>query len=191
MSENFFEIIGFILGTFLTLFSALWPFIILIIILKTLFKNKNKNTNLLNKVFEVQHFSNISSSYYYDMSIIKANSHGENYIFGIKNNSYFLSTDVDKLYELSSKNHIHNIILITNSQSLVQSNILKKVKNYNMEIWDTEKLNSLLSNSTSTLKTSDTSDDTCKIDKSSYDPIDNTPKSNSLLGGLFNKPDRL
>ena len=183
--------------------SVIFSCIILIIgfiyVFKVIFNSTNSksiniNTNinsLLNKVFEVQHFSDIRTTSYNDMKIINASTHGENYIFGIRNNKYFAYNDIETLHEISKKEHIHSVILVTTFKSYVPSSVLTKVNNYKFEIWDINKLNSLLDESNSTLKTSDTSDDTCDIDENADDPIKNTSEKKGLFDDLFKKPDRL
>ena len=125
------------------------------------------------------------------MKIVNASSHGENYIFGVRNTMFFSIEDLDIIHQISQKEHIHSIILVTNSKTYIQSNIWVKAKDYNMEVWDNGKLNSLLNESNSTLKTSDTSDDTCEIDEDSSDPINDTSKNNRIFNNFFDKPDRL
>ena len=151
----------------------------------------NSPYTLIKKVFDVQHFSNIKESQYNGMKIINASSHGENYIFGVRNTMFFSQEDIDIIYQMSKKEHIHSIIIVTNSKASIKSDIWVKIKNYNIEVWDNEKLNSLLNESSSTLKTSDTSDDTCEIENESTDPIDNTPEVTGLFNNLFDKPTRL
>lgn len=194
MYDDSLFIYELVLGIILNILVGVIPFILIFILLKISSKSKKQNVNtLLSEVFEVQHFSNIKTSSFSDkkMSVIDASSHGENYIFGIRNNTLFLPGEIDLLHKLSEKEHIHNVIIVTSSENFIPSNTLVKIKNYGMEIWNTEKLNSLLNENISTLKTSDTSDDTCDIDENKDDPIDNSPKVNTFLGGLFNKPDRL
>ena len=125
------------------------------------------------------------------MKIINANAHGENYIFGVRNNMYFSFQDIETIYHISEKEHIHNVIIVTSSKKYIHSSIDVKIKDYNIEVWDNEKLYSLLNESNSTLKTSDTSDDNCEIEEDTSSPINETSKNIGLLDSLFDKPDKL
>ena len=168
--------------------------LIILIILYFIFKkyflqNNNSINSKLNTLFEVQHFSNISKETLSNgISLIYANTHGENYLFALKNNSsYFSISDIIFLYEKAQKDHIHNVVVLLNSSN---NSILNKAKEYNIQIWDNKKLDSLisLSKTTNILQTSDTSDDTCKIDTNSFEPIQ---EPNSFFKNLFKKPNRL
>ncbi len=151
----------------------------------------SSSSSLLKKVFDVQHFSDIRLIRANGMEIVNASAHGENYIFGIRNNMYFSINDINAIHHISERDHIHNVIIVTSSKTYIRPEIETKIKEYNMEIWDDEKLNSLLDEANSTLKTSDTSDDTCEIEKDSFDPIDDTPEVTGLFDNIFDKPDRL
>ena len=149
------------------------------------------NGDTLDTLFKVQNFHNISK----DTSlpgilIIKASSHGENYLFAKKTNvPQFSLMDINIIYDKAQKDHIHNIILL-HQPILLSKILLDKIKEYNIKIWDENKVNSLISSPAthSILSTSDTSDDTCKIDKNEFNPIQ---EPTSFLQNIFKKPDRL
>lgn len=158
--------------------------------------------SLLKEVFKIQGFSNLEIAYSSKpLEIIKADKSGENYLFGVKkDSSSFTTNNIHSFYEYAQKNHIHRIILVTYSPVENTNPIYKLVKEYDMDVWDYNKLLKLCIKfdatsdteySASVLSTSDTSDDTCTQDDS-FDPIqDENPKTNSIFSGLFNKPDRL
>ncbi len=149
------------------------------------------NGNTLNTLFEAQNFHNIlNDSSIPGLLLIKASSHGENYLFAQKTNMLQFSViDINLIYEKAQKEHIHNIILLK-SYHTFSNLLLEKIKEYNIEIWDQNKINSLILSPTtnSILSTSDTSDDTCKIDTNQFNPIQ---EPNSFLKNIFKKPDRL
>ena len=175
----------------------MFELIFIIFIFYIIFKKKGLNfsniTNiipLLNKALKNQQFSSIktilNSS---DLTLITADSHGENYLFALKVNSMpFSSTQMDSIYDRANKLHIHNVVIINKDAILPSSPLGKKIVDYNFEVWTLNKLISLArtsSNSNSTytksvLRTSDTSYDKCKIDDNPVDPIQHGP-SKSLL----------
>ena len=142
-------------------------------------------------MFKVKNFHNIlKDTSIPEILLIQASSHGENYLFAKKNNAtYFSVMEITKIYEHAEKKHIHNTIILGHSNMLSNS-ALDIIKKYNIQIWDQNKINSLIySPATSNiLHTSDTSDDTCKIDKNEFNPIQE-PKS--FLENIFKKPNRL
>ena len=149
-------------------------FIIFLIYIQVKTKNVNINKNTLDTLFTVQNFHNIFN----DASIpgillIKASSHGENYLFAKKTNIInFSITDINTIYDYAQKEHIHNIIILQQFNTFSDI-MLKKIKEYNIQIWDQNKINSLIHSpsTTSVLNTSDTSDDNCKIDTNYFNPI--------------------
>lgn len=159
--------------------------------------------SLLYKVFNVQQFVNISSVYSNSsLAIIRADSNGENYLFGVKKTAtVFTVQDIEKLYAIAQGLHIHTVVIATKIPITTTNSIYRKIREYKIEVWDYEKLIALSkeissansSHTYSVLKTSDTSDDHCKIDPSSFDPIqdESAAKPHSLFSGLFSKPDRL
>ena len=170
--------------------------LIFIIVIYFVIKNWAKNSNFniintkLNILFKKHNFTNILKTSINGTTFIRANSHGENYLFVFKNlTSVFTTLDIDKIYEYAQKEHIHNPVILV-SQPSFSDNLLNKIKEYNIQIWDNKKLDSLISTYTtsSVLSTSDTSDDTCKIDPSQFNPIQ---EPTSLWKRLFAKPDRL
>lgn len=183
--------------------------LILFILIIYLFYSRIKNLlstsySLLNRALEVQQFSNVSNVYSSsNLSIIRADNAGENYIFGVKpNNSLFTTIDIDRIYEFSQNLHIHSIVIATTTPIPEKTTVFNKIKYYGIEIWDASKLTALAkeissansSHTYSVLKTSDTSDDTCTIDSDSFDPIQEVKKTKitNLFSNLFNnKPDRL
>lgn len=166
------------------------------------FSDMTSTLSLLNKALKTQQFSNIKTiSNSSNLSLITADSHGENYLFALKINSMpFSSTELDSIYDRANKFHIHNVVIINKDVILPSSQLGKKIIEYNFEVWTLTKLISLAratsnSNSTHTksvLRTSDTSYDKCKIDNNPVDPIQHGPsKSHSLLSNPFRKPNRL
>ena len=154
---------------------------------------------LLNRVLTVQQFTEIKTFFSSStLHMVSANLHGENYVFATKKGDpHFSLTDLHTIYDLSKKSHIHNVVLFTSLKIPANSELSRKIRDYNFEVWDNAKIMSLLTSPSETytksvLRTSDTSYDTCKIDNSTVDPIQpGKLKSHSLLGNLFNKPNRL
>ena len=158
--------------------------------------------NLLYRVFTTQQFSNISNVYSTSrLLIIRADKSGENYIFGVKkDNSLFTVNDLEKLYSIAQGLHVHTIVIATAQPITSTNSIYRRIREYRIDVWDAKKLAALAaeessatsSHNYSVLKTVDTSDDTCKIDTNSFDPIqESTLKPHSLFSGLFDRPDRL
>jgi len=184
--------------------------IIVLIIIFVAFKKMGINftditstLSLLNKALKTQQFSNIKTiSNSNNLSLITADSHGENYLFALKPNYIpYSSTELDSIYERANKFHIHNVVIINKDAVLPSSHLGKKIVEYNFEVWSLTKLISLArttstnSNSTytkSVLRTSDTSYDKCKIDNTPVDPIQRgNKKTHSLFSSPFRKPNRL
>lgn len=181
--------------------------IIYILIIYWIFKYIKKHSSsaytLLYKVFTVQQFSNISNVYSTSsLAIIRADNNGENFLFGVKKDlSVFTVQDIEKIYAIAQGLHIHTAVIATNTPITTTNSIYRKIREYNIDVWDIPKLTILSaemssansSHKSSVLKTSDTSDDKCKIDPSSFDPIqdESAVKTTSLFSGLFNKPDHL
>ena len=165
------------------------------------FPNINSPLLLLNKVLRNQQFSNIKTiSNLGNLNLITADSHGENYLFALKINYMpFSSTEMDSIYDKAHKFHIHNVVIINKDAILPTSHLGKKIATYEFEVWTIAKLISLAHNSNnnstytkSVLRTSDTSYDKCTIDNNPVDPIQSgSSKSHSLIGNLFQKPNRL
>ena len=158
--------------------------------------------SLLNKALASQQFSNIKTMQNSrTLTLITADSHGENYIFALKNDgSPYSSTELDSIYDKANKFHFHNVVIINKDSILPSSYLGKKIIEYNFEVWSLTKLISLARPSTdksssytkSVLRTSDTSYDNCKIDNTPVDPIQHGPdKSRSLFGNWLRKPNRL
>lgn len=158
--------------------------------------------SLLNRVFIVQQFSNISNVYSTSsLSIIRADNSGENYVFGVKKDgSLFTVKDIEKIYAIAQGLHVHTVVIAVKNPITTTNSIYRKIREYNIDVWDAKKLTALASEQSSAnsshnysvLRTSDTSDDTCKIDTDSFDPIqEESLKPHSLFSGLFEKPDRL
>ena len=172
-------------------------------IYKYIKKHSSSAYTLLYRVFTVQQFSNVSNVYSTtSLGIIRADNNGENYLFGVKKDlSYFTAQDIEKIYAIAQGLHIHTVVIATNTPITNTNSIYRKIREYNIEVWDIQKLTALAteassansSHNYSVLKTSDTSDDTCHIDTDSFDPIqdEKAVKTHSLFSGLFNKPDRL
>ncbi len=145
-------------------------------------------------------FSNVSIPYSdYSLTLCRGDKSGENFLFAIKNSfSPFSLQDVEKLYERAEKLHIHNKILITDFP--IDNTIIttKKLKEYEIDIWNSQKLASISTPNTSStydssaLKTSDTSDDNCYIEEDLEDPIqDGTFHTHSIFSIFNNKVDHL
>lgn len=180
-------------------------FYILIIyfVFKYIIKIAASTYDLLNKVLAMQEFSNISTVYSTStLVIIRADNHGENYLFGVRKDGYSFSVqDIEKLYSIAQNLHIHLVIIATKTSISSTNSIYRKIREYGIDVWNEEKLKSLASeassatssHSFSVLKTSDTSDDTCEIDSNSFDPIQDEykVKTHNLFSGLFSKPDHL
>lgn len=164
--------------------------------------SKYSTSSLLKEVFKVQEFSNVKTVYSNaNLEIIRADKSGENYLFGVRRDSYgFTANNLNGLYEYAQKAHIHTIVIATYTPIGVESPIYRLVREFGIDVWDYNKLLNLCSQfdattdteyTDSVLSTSDTSDDTCPQD-SSFDPIQDVhPKTTSIFSGLFNKPDRL
>lgn len=174
------------------MFDFLITIFIIYIIYKKFAQKQNITSNKLNALFNAQNFHNITK----DMSVpglllITASSHGENYLFAQKNNMIqFSIMDINTIYERAQKTHIHNIVILPSAYSSFSNAMLEKIKKYDIQIWDNNKINSLISspNSNSVLSTSDTSDDKCHISPSNFEPIQ---EPTSFWKNIFNKPDRL
>lgn len=149
------------------------------------------------------HFSNVSILYSdYSITLCRGDKSGENFLFAIKNNSSSFSLqDIENLYEKAEKLHIHNRILITDLPINTTTIIAKKLKEYEIDIWNSTKLASISSPNTNTststynssaLKTSDTSDDDCYIEEDLNDPIqDGTFHTHSIFSIFNNKTEHL
>ncbi len=171
-------------------------------IYKSVKGNLGSAYSLLNRVFLVQQFSNISNVYSTSsLSIIRADKNGENYVFGVKKDgTLFTIRDIEKIYAIAQGLHIHTVVLAVKTPITNTNSIYRKIREYNIDVWDAQKLAALATQESSTtsshkysvLKTSNTSDDTCKIDTNSFDPIqEETLKPRSLFSGLFDKPEHL
>lgn len=164
-------------------------FIFLIVCYAVMNSQNSSLSNKLNILFQKESFSNVSKELTSNMNFISASNRGDNYLFVFKRTSYPYSLfDITAIYEKAQKNHIHNVILL--SKTSLSKNILDKLKEYDIQVWDNNKLDSLIftTESTSILQTSDTSDDNCTIDSEQVDAIQE-PKS--FLENLFTKPTRL
>ena len=175
--------------------------IVFYMIYKSVKGNLGSAYSLLNRTFLMQQFSNISNVYTTSsLAIIRADKSGENYVFGVKKDgSLFTVRDIEKIYAIAQGLHVHTIVLATKTPITNSNSIYRKIREYNIEVWDAKKLTALAteessatsSHKYSTLKTSDTSGDTCHIDTNSFDPIQEHSKPESLFSGLFRKPDHL
>ena len=178
-------------------------FIIIFWIFKYIIKASSSAYSLLLRALTMQGFSNISNVYSNStLAIIRADAKGQNYLFGARKDAMnFSVSDIEKIYSIAQGLHIHTAVIATKNPISNTNSIYRKIKEYNIEIWDLAKLTALAtdkssataSHSYSILKTSDTSDDHCKIDPSSFNPIqdEKAAKTSSLFSGLFSKPDRL
>lgn len=164
----------------------------------------NSNLAMFNKVAIKQGFSNIRNlpSISTKYNLISADAKGENFLFAIKiGPSEISNNDIIAIYERAKKIHIHNVILVTDY--INNSNIIKQLSSYNIEVWDRNKMLLLLrdvteitrttvnTQSNNILHTSNASDDKCEIEPP-FDPIkDGRTEAHSILGSLFNKPNKL
>lgn len=176
--------------------------IVFYMIYKSVKGNMGSAYSLLNRVFLIQEFSNISNVYSTSsLAIIRADKSGENYVFGVKKDgSLFNVRDIEKIYAIAQGLHVHTVVLAVKTPITNTNSIYRKIREYNIDVWDAQKLTALASEASSAtsshkysvLKTSDTSDDKCHIDKNSFDPIQELSlKPRSLFSGLFDKPDHL
>ena len=164
-------------------------FIFLIVLCVAMNNQTSSLSNKLNMFFQKESFSNISKELTSTMNFISASNRGDNYLFAFKRTTYPYSLfDITSIYEKAQKDHIHNVILLT--KATLQKNILDKLKEYDIQVWDNNKLDSLIftTESTSILQTSDTSDDNCTIETNQVDAIQE-PKS--FLENFLEKPTRL
>ena len=184
------------------MFNLIVYAIVFYIIYKSVKGTMSSTYSLLNRVFLVQQFSNISNVYSTSsLSIIRADNSGENYVFGVKKDgTLFTVRDIEKIYAIAQGLHVHTIVIAVKTPITTTNSIYRKIREYNIDVWDAQKLAALASEQSSAnsshkysvLRTSDTSDDTCKIDTNSFDPIqEETLKPHSLFSGLFDKPDHL
>ena len=180
--------------------------IIIIFIIYYIYKKANQKSSktLLYEMFKFQRFSNIKEiAYEGDIVYIRADGKGENFLFVVKNMPTGITQNlINRIKEKSNQLHIHNVIFVTSSLSDV--NIIRTLKTNNIKYWDNATIKSFLIPNLDTenainnvpeptiLSTSDTSNDKCKIEKSSFDPIqEGEHKVGSIFSGLFDKPDRL
>lgn len=171
---------------------------IFIMVTYTIFKNIELSSNIPNLI--KARFYNVSVAYSdYNITLYRGDRSGENFLFAIKNNSASFSLqDIENLYQKAEKLHIHNKILITDYPITNTSITPKKLKEYEIDIWDSSKLISISTTTSSStynssaLKTSDTSDDTCYIEESSDDPIqDGASHAHSIFSIFNNKTEHL
>ena len=198
---------------FFLLFIILIFIIYFFIVLLILFNSGNTNkfhsnfissrihstvrNKIINKAKSI--FSNAQKIYSNSsISIYQADASGENFIFALKNTDKAYSlNDIEILNEKSKKFHIHNKILITNYPITESDLIYIKLHEYKIDTWNISKLippskDSDSHYSSSILKTSDTSDDTCEIDLNSNDPIQDGKLNTHSLFSLFgNKTEHL
>lgn len=166
--------------------------------------NPQNSKSLLYQVFNAKKFSNIKEvGYEADMLYIRADGKGENFLFAVKNNAIGItSNQINNIKRKAEKYHVHNIVFVTNT--INDLNIIRELKINNIKVWDNATLKAFLTPNLDTesiiekapkptvLSTSDTSNDTCKIDKYSYNPIqEGENKVGTIFSGLFDKPERL
>lgn len=145
---------------------------------KKILNNTSASTRITSELITAR-FSNVSKVYTdIYITIYSCDKSGENFLFALQNrSSSFSLNDITHLYEKAEKLHIHNKILITDSS--INPYLSPKIEEYNIDVWNKEKLlevcNQNSNYSSSPLKTSNTSDDTCEIDVNSNDPIKENP----------------
>lgn len=175
--------------------ALIFYIIIIFFVFAALTKDTKTSPSYLATYIINSRFSNVSTAYTdYNITLYRGDKSGENFLFAIKNgSSSFSLQDINILYEKAEQLHIHNRILITDFPVDNSSIISKKIKEYEIEIWDSSKLKSLgSSSSASALKTSDTSDDTCDIEEDSTDPIqDGAFKTHGIFSFFNNKTEHL
>ena len=129
-----------------------------------------------------------------NMILYKGDKAGENFLIAVKYSSTPISNlDVSKIYEISEKFHIHNKILLTNSAVASNPALIKTLKTYEIQVVNSLDFQKMINNSksNSVLKTSNTLDDHCKIDKP-VNPIQyEKAHSYGILSLFRDKPDRL
>ena len=174
----------------------MFDFLIIIFIVYVIYKKYNNSIPKITTILQNKGFHNIAtirqntSSYW-----LSANFHGDNYLFEIMKVGYNVSNNsIHTLGEYATKAHFHNIVLVPGN-SAISSKARPAISQYNIQIWDTAKLNDFSNQSRETTASSiiQTSpiEDTCKID-SSDDPIQDGTKANSILGNfLGNKVEKL
>lgn len=170
--------------------------IIIIFIIYVIYKKYNNSSMKITSILQNKGFSNIStirqnaSSYW-----MSANFHGDNYLFEVMRPGCNVSNfSIHSLGEFATKSHYHNIILIPGN-SAISSKARPVLSQYNIQIWDNNKLNGFSTQSrekvaSSVIKTSEIHD-TCKIDTPD-DPIQDGTKANSVWRNFFgNKVEKL
>lgn len=180
-------------------------FLFFIFIIVMIAKSNNITLSSYSSALKIirANFSNVSIPYSdYSVTLCRGDKSGENFLFAIKNNSSpFSLQDVENLYEKAEKLHIHNRILITDLPINNTTITPKKLKEYEIDIWNSTKLASISTPNTNTststynssaLKTSDTSDDNCYIEEDLDDPIqDGTFHTHSIFSIFNNKTEHL
>lgn len=175
-------------------------FIIYIFIFLAIFWYIFKNNTSILSYYNIINtcFSNVSLVYSdTNITLYRGDKAGENFIFAMKNNSTAFSlSDITILFEKAEKLHIHSRILITDIP-ISSSVTTKKLKEYEIQIWSSEKLRNIKNSVTdgssfSPLETSDTLDDTCEIDESPDDPIqDGTFNTHGIFSIFTDKTEHL
>lgn len=180
--------------------------IIIIFVIYYIYKKANQKSSktLLYQMFNVKNFSNIKEvAYEGDVVYIRADGKGENFLFVVKNNPIGITPILIQNIKIKAQQmHLHNIVFVTSA--ITDLNIIRLLKSNNIKVWDNATLKSFLNpgldndNTITTiekptiLSTSDTSNDKCKIEPSSYNPIqEGEHKVGSIFSGLFDKPERL
>lgn len=171
-------------------------FIFFIIIVSIYIKSTSTSSYILQTLKSI--FSNVVVLYSdSNITLCRGDKAGENFLFAITINNYSAISlqSIEILYNRAEKLHIHNKVIITDYVVDSSSNISKKLKEYEIDIWDRKKLLSISSTDDSTfnspydssvLKTSDTSDDTCYIDKNTDDPIQDGAFHTHGIFSIFN-----
>ena len=176
--------------------------ILMIFILNYIFKKSPSltiNENTLRRYFSNLEKISISST----MTLYKGDKSAENFLIAVKSLSTPISDDdMLRIYDTAEKFHLHNKILFTNENTKNNTNLIKKLKAYDIQVLNYSDIQKLINNiiipsnlktssnskTTSILKTSDTSDDKCEIEEPN-NPIQY--KDSGFFSFLRNKPDRL
>lgn len=166
-------------------------FIIFCVVIISISKSNTVN-NLTEKKIRM-YFTNVEKIFNsVDLILYKGDRSGENFLVAVKPNYLAFSIlDLSKIYDTSEKYHIHNKILLSDGKLGSNQSVAKKLKEYEIRVLNHTEFEKIISNSDSfsILKTSDTSDDNCRIDKADS-PIKYV--ENSGIFSIFRKKiDRL
>lgn len=122
-----------------------------------------------------------------NVTLYSADKDAENFLIETTSlNRPITASDIMTLVKAAQKNHIHNKIIITNFPIDSTLKNSKTFKESEIMVWNSATVASLVKDLNSELRTSDTSDDTCKIDTDSNDPIQDGAFSTHGIFSIFN-----